>query len=457
MLWFPATMAAADYISYHRQHGQGQSPFVICLAVNRSLYTLLYYLALPLIFLRLLWRSRKDQRYRRRWAERLGYYGKKNFATDQPAIVFHAVSVGELHAAVPLIKACMQTLPQWTFTLTATTVTGSARVRDIFSDAVQHCYLPNDTPGAVKRFLRAVKPRVLVIMETELWPNLIHYCKQEGCRVVLLNARLSEKSFLRYRKHARLTKTMLLNLFQLAAQFPEDAQRFRALGLPEQALQIAGTMKFDQQTDADQVAAGKTYRQALQRPVLVAGSTRQGEERKILEAYSGMLQDIPELLLLLVPRHPDRVEEVAALLKEAKLSFVRRSSAQMPEPETQVLLGDSMGEMQFYYACADLAFVGGSLVNTGGQNIIEPALVGVPVIYGPSRYNFQVVSDMLLEAGGLCLVRDEEELATLVIELLADQPRCQAMTEAATRVIAEQSGATARQLGLIQQATDSGQ
>lgn len=425
--------------------------------MNRSVYTLFYTLLLPLIFLRLWWRSLKDSRYRQRWRERLALYPQSYFDTSKPVLLFHVVSVGEFHVAIPLIRACMQQNPGWTLTVTSTTITGSARVQEVFGDTVQHCYLPCDTTGAVRRFLQALQPRVMLLMETELWPNLIHYSQQRGCHILLLNARLSEKSFRKYRKHAALTQSMLLELDKVAAQFEQDAEYFRQLGLPAHALEVAGTMKFDQQVDAGQVKAAELFRQSLGRPVFVAGSTRAGEEIKMLEAFRLILQAIPDTLLILVPRHPDRLAEVKALLREQQWTFVLHSSKQSVSKETQVMLGDTMGEMQYYFACADAAFVGGSLVNTGGQNMIEAALVGVPVFTGPSCFNFQAVSALMQAAGALVQVNDARELADRVQEIIQDKDKAAAMIAAASEVLATQAGASARQLALIQQAIHSGQ
>lgn len=438
-----------DYSSSCGQHGQGLRPSVICGFVNRTFYTLLTYLLLPLIFIRLWWRSLQDARYRQRWSERLAYYPQNTFDTSKPGIVFHTVSVGELHAAVPLICACQEKLPDWTFTITTTTVTGSARVKDIFGASVQHCYIPYDLPGAIRRFIQALRPQVLIIMETELWPNLLHYCELDNIKLLLLNARLSEKSFLRYQKYPRMSQQMLESFNVVAAQFEQDANNFRSLGLAEMALHISGTMKFDQQINQQQSEAGLAIKQKLQRPVLVAGSTRAGEEEKVLQAFRKILEQIPEALLILVPRHPDRFAAVGSLVSSKGFSLVRHSSGEAISSDTQIFLGDSMGEMQFYYACADIAFVGGSLVDTGCQNIIEPAVMGVPVITGPSLYNFQAVSELLLKSGAMLVVADAAELAEISLKLFADAAQRQIMSDAASATVAEHRGATDRQQQLI--------
>jgi 3-deoxy-D-manno-octulosonic-acid transferase len=403
------------------------------------------------------WRSLKDSRYRQRWSERLAYYPDDKFRLNKPVIVFHAVSVGELHAAVPLIRACQVLLPEWTFTLTTTTVTGSARVKAIFGESVQHCYMPYDTPGSIKRFLKAVNPRMLVILETELWPNLLFFSKQQDCKLLLLNARLSEKSFLNYRRHAKLTSSMLLHLDIVAAQFEQDAEHFRQLGLPEEVLKITGTVKFDQEIDQEQYQSGLAMKQELQRPTLIAGSTREGEEEKVLLAFKAILKTVPELLLILVPRHPDRFHEVAELLTRQGYNYVLRSSEEKVSSDKQILLGDSLGEMQFYYASADVAFVGGSLVDTGCQNIIEPATLGLPVITGPSLFNFKAVSELLLESGAMLVAADANELAEKVLLLLQDKALRQSMANAASATVKLHRGATENQKQLILQAIHSDQ
>jgi len=272
-----------------------------------------------------------------------------------------------------------------------------------------------------------------------------------------LNARLSEKSFINYKKYPRLTSDMLSGFDVVAAQFEQDADYFRQLGLPEKSLQVCGTMKFDQEIDQEQLQAGLELKRELQRPVLIAGSTRAGEEIKVLSAFRTLLKSIPDLLLVLVPRHPDRFAEVAELLMNQGFSFLRRSSGEKISANKQVLLGDSLGEMQFYYVSADIAFVGGSLVNTGCQNIIEPAALGLPVITGPSLFNFQTVSQLLLAAGAMQVVTDEEELARKVLELLQNKEQCQKMAEAARAAVLGNRGATEKQQQLILQATHSDQ
>lgn len=409
------------------------------------------------MFFRMWLRSFKDARYRQRWLERLAFYPADSFDDSKPVVVFHAVSVGELHAAVPLIRACQLSLPDWTFTITTTTVTGSERVQTLFGDSVQHCYIPYDTPGSVKRFLHVVKPKLLVIMETELWPNLLFYSNQYQSKVLLLNARLSAKSFLNYQKYPRLTSAMLNNLDTVAVQFQQDADHFQALGLAENMIHITGTMKFDQEVNQEQLTTGLAMKQALHRPILVAGSTREGEEEKVLHAFKLLLKTMPSLLLILVPRHPDRFTQLASLLSQQGFNFVKRSSAEKISGDSQVLLGDSLGEMQFYYANADVAFVGGSLVDTGCQNIIEPAVLGKPIITGPSLFNFQAVSELLISSGAMQVASDENELAEKALLLFQDESLRQTMSEAASATVAENRGATEKQKQLILQAIHSDQ
>lgn len=418
--------------------------------MNRSFYTLLFYLALPLIFFRLLWRSIKSPAYRLRWRERLGFYGPFKNKKKNNNIIFHAVSVGEVHAAVPLIRQVQKAFPERDIVLTTSTPTGSVRVKVIFGESVRHVYLPYDLPGAVKRFLGFTNADLLIILETELWPNLLHYCRRRGMKVMLVNARLSEKSRRNYQKIPKLVQKMLSDLNIVAAQSSADGEAFVSLGLPPAALQVTGSMKFDVSLDDEQVAAGKVLKDGLNsRPVLVAGSTREGEEEKVLDAFQKVLQLRPELLLILVPRHPERFDAVYALAQSRGFEIIRRTDEKNITPKVQVLLGDSMGEMQLYYESADIAFVGGSLVDTGCQNIIEPAALGLPVITGPSLYNFKGVSDILVKGGAMRVVQTPQELAQVVLELLKDKSSLEKMSLHARSVVKKNQGASERLMRLI--------
>ncbi len=418
--------------------------------VSRPVYTLLFYCALPLIFLRLLWRARANPAYRERWRERLGWYDSAAAAHSGKTVVFHAVSVGETHAAQPLIERLLKARPDLRIVVTCTTPTGSARVRELFGTRVEHVYLPYDLPGAVQRFLARFDPALLVLLETELWPNLLHACSKRGCKVILANARLSARSAARYGRQAALTRAMLDALDTVVAQAAADGQRFVRLGLAGNRLLINGSLKFDMRIDPHKVEAARMLKaQWRGRPVWIAASTREGEDMKVLRAMKLALREEPSLLLVLVPRHPERFALAATLAAETGFTVQRYSSGGAFGSKLQVLVGDTMGDMHFYYKLADVAFVGGSLVDTGCQNLIEPAALGLPVLSGPSLYNFQAVSDLLREHSAMIVVPDESALAKEVVKLLRQSEEARVMGERARQVVAGNQGATERLSALI--------
>ncbi len=418
--------------------------------VSRLVYTILFYCALPVIYLRLLWRARRAPAYMERWRERLAWYAHENRAHAGQTVLFHAVSVGETHAAQPLIERLLQARPDLRVVVTCTTPTGSARVRELFGARVEHVYLPYDLPGAVARFLDRFKPGLIVLLETELWPNLLHQCSQRQCKVLLANARLSARSAARYANHAALTRAMLGALDTVVAQAAADGQRFVSLGLPGNRLLINGSLKFDMTVDQTKVQAARMLKTRWRgRPVWIAASTREGEDAKVLRAMKLALQKVPTLLLVLVPRHPERFGLAAALAAEAGFTVQRYSAGGEFPGDMQVLVGDTMGDMHFYYALADVAFVGGSLVDTGCQNLIEPAALGLPVVSGPSLYNFQAVSDLLREQRGMLVVPDEAGLARDLVQLLQQPGEARVMGERARQVVAGNQGATERLSALI--------
>ena len=420
--------------------------------MNRTAYSCLLYLSTPLLLLRLLWRSLRSPAYLQRWSERFAFYSgsKKQHRTS---LVFHAVSVGEVHAVIPLISQLLANDSGLEILVTTSTPTGSARVSELLGNKVQHVYLPYDYPGAVSRFLERFQPRVIVMMETELWPNLIHQCAKKRVSLVLANARLSEKSFITYRKISGLAREMLQQLNAVSAQSEKDAQRLEALGCPGEVISISGSMKFDMAFNHEHIKQASVDKQAMNgRPVFVAASTRavdgDMEEEKVIAAFKQMLLTQPLLLLVLVPRHPERFDEVSALVEKSGLSVVRKSD-ELAVGNNQVLLGDSMGDMHYYLGLADVAFVGGSLVPTGCQNIIEPAAMGIPVVTGPSLFNFNSASDALLAAKAMQVVISDSELARVVTDLLGDNENRLAMGQAGREVVKENQGATDRNLAVI--------
>ncbi|MEG0860823.1 MAG: lipid IV(A) 3-deoxy-D-manno-octulosonic acid transferase [Pseudomonas sp.] len=415
--------------------------------MNRTLYTLLFHLGLPLVALRLFLRSRKAPAYAQRIGER--------FAMNLPAmrkggIWVHAVSVGESIAAAPMIRALLQAYPQLPITITCMTPTGSERVRAMFADEprIQHCYLPYDLPWTAGRFLDHVQPKLAVIMETELWPNHIHQCAKRGIAVALANARLSERSARGYARFAGLTRPMLAEMNLIAVQTETEAERFRQLGARPECVEVTGSIKFDLRIDDQLLPRARALReqwQAGQRPVWIAASTHEGEDEVILAAHRQLLEHHADALLILVPRHPERFNAVFELCS-AQFPTIRRSSAAPVGSETAVLLGDTMGELLFLYALADIAFVGGSLVPNGGHNLLEPAALSLPVISGPHLFNFLEIAAMLRDAGALQEIDDAQGLAAEIRRLIELPQDARRMGEAGRAVMKANQGALQRLL-----------
>ncbi|NHN79424.1 3-deoxy-D-manno-octulosonic acid transferase [Azotobacter chroococcum] len=413
--------------------------------MNRTFYTLLLHLALPVILLRLAWRAWRAPAYARRVGER--------FALGLPAlrpggIWVHAVSVGESIAAAPLIRALQARHPELPLTVTCMTPTGSERIRALFGDRVQHCYLPYDLPWAASRFLDRLQPRLAVIMETELWPNHVHQCARRGIPVVLANGRLSARSARGYGRFARLTGPMLAEMRWLAVQSEAEAERFRALGANGEAVTVTGSIKFDLAVDPQlpERAAALRGQWGAQRPVWIAASTHAGEDEIVLAAHRQLLAGCPEALLILVPRHPERFDGVLELCCREGFASVRRSAGEAVEAQTQVLLGDTMGELLFLYALADCAFVGGSLVPSGGHNLLEPAALGKPLLSGPHLFNFLEIAARLAEAGALRQVSDAGSLAAAVGAFWSDPASAARAGAAGKAVLEANQGALARLL-----------
>lgn len=408
----------------------------------RLLYSLCFFLALPLIWLRLLWRSRRQPEYLQHLGERHGRFPPR---PEGPLIWVHAVSVGETRAAQPLIEGLLAQYPDSRILLTGMTPTGRATGREVYGERVFQCYLPYDLPFTVDRFFRHFSPRFGVLMETEVWPNLLAAARRHGVPVLLANARLSARSARGYRRFSALARPAFAALSGVAAQTAADAERLQALGAAP--VVVCGNLKFDVSPAADKLALGQAWRAALgERPVWLAASTREGEEALLLAAWR---QQAPAAaLLILVPRHPQRFDEVAELCRTAGLATERRSHG-LPQADTEIWLGDSMGEMAAYYAAADLAFIGGSLLPLGGQNLIEAAACGCPVLIGPHTFNFAQASDDALAAGAARRVADAEDLLRQVQHLLQADGERTAMRQAAQSFAAAHRGATARMLEFI--------
>lgn len=414
----------------------------------RWLYSSLLYLALPGLFLRLCWRGRRDPAHRRRWAERLGFIPA---LPESGCLWLHAVSVGETRAALPLIRALRIRYPEIPLLVTTTTLTGSRQVQQALGDQVHHVYAPYDLPDAIDRFLTRVRPQLAIIMETELWPNLLRQCAQREIPVLLANARLSARSARGYQRIAPLTAAMLRDITLIAAQAETDAERFRALGAPR--VRTVGNLKYDLVIPEEVRQQGLVLRRELfgeRQLIWIAASTHEGEEEQIIQAFKLLRTRWPELLLLLVPRHPERFDKVAVLAQQQGLKLIRRSQQQACPPDTALFLGDSMGELLLFYASADLAFVGGSLVPVGGHNVLEPALLELPVLFGPHMFNFTEAAERLLAAEAAWQAADPEGLAIAVDRLLA-APQGRFMAGNRGRAVVEQHrGALAALLEYIQ-------
>jgi len=416
----------------------------------RYLYSLALYLALPYIIIRLWRRSRKFPAYKNRWAERFSFV-KPPPLTDP--IWIHAVSFGEVVVAEPLIKALLARYPQRSLVVTTMTPTGSERVCKTFGEQIYHVYVPYDLPGAVRRFFKQSRPTLGIIMETELWPNMLYQVRKRKLPLLLANARLSPRSTRGYQRIAGLTRHMLRSFTCVAAQSKVDAERFIQLGLAADKVMVTGSIKFDITPPDAQIQEGRALRHSwsMIRPILIAASTHQGEEDQMLDAFKSIKQQHPNALLILVPRHPQRFDSVAALCEHRGYSIIRRSEGRTCEPSTDIFLGDSMGEMYMYYALADVAFVGGSLVSVGGHNLLEPAALGLPVLTGPQLFNFTEISQLLRQADAITVVNNADELAKHVIALFQNPQSRQQQGHRGLRVLAQNRGALQKHLDWIAQ------
>ena len=414
----------------------------------RIAYIVLSYLLVPLLLVHLYWRSISAPAYRQRIGERFGFGMVR---LGRPSIWVHAVSVGEVQAAAPLVRALLKRYPGVPLVLTTMTPTGSERVRLLFGDKVVHSYVPYDLATAVRRFFDWARPSLAIIMETELWPNLYHECGQRGVPLVLASARISQRSLGRYRKLIPLFRETLANGIVIAAQTPADADRFRSLGANPERTHVTGNIKFDFELPHEVLHAGRALRelQARDRPLWVAASTHDGEEAVLLAAHALIREQHPDALLLLVPRHPERFSEVAALVDSRGFQQVRRSSAAIADQRTMVFLGDTMGELVTFYAAADVAFVGGSLTAIGGHNLLEPVSLGIPVITGPHNENAADICALLVSCGAARVVPDANGIAAEVCQLFADPAERQRRGKAGQAAIAENCGALERLLKLI--------
>ncbi len=387
----------------------------------RSIYTCIFYLILPFLFIRLYLRGFKNPDFRKRWSERLAIYHQ---AHEKNVIFFHAVSVGEVESIFPLVKQLLAQQPELKILITTTTPTGSARVKAVMGDLVQHVYLPYDIPTLVQHFLDHFKPRLAVIVETEIWANLFHLCQKNNIPLVIINARLSQSSYQGYQRIAALTKPALNNVSAIATQTQEDADRFAALMTDKSKVQVIGNIKFDLSVSEEFIAQGKSLRAELfpNRFVWIIASTHKDEEDFFLTLYPELKKQIPELLLLIVPRRMERFSEVKRLCEKNNLHVVMRTSKQACPENTDVYLADTIGELKMLYGAADVAFVGGSMVPVGGHNVLEPAVIGIPVMFGTYMANFKVIADGLLNAEAALQCENQQQIGAAILKLY-QQPR----------------------------------
>ncbi|MBE9525437.1 MAG: lipid IV(A) 3-deoxy-D-manno-octulosonic acid transferase [Proteobacteria bacterium] len=438
--------------------------------MSRFLYTLLYYCLTPLLFLRLLIKHQKSRQYKEqrqdlRLAERLAFFDNreldnKEFTNKGQAnpIWFHTVSVGEFIATLPLIKQVMLEYPQFPLLITCTTTTGSSQIIKTFATEIKqgkifHVYLPYDLPGSMRRFLKKTQPHLAIIMETEIWPNLLHATQQMNIPIWLLNARMSARSAKGYKRFKGLIKTTLQEFTGIAAQDKLDAERLIQLGAKAESLTITGSIKFDIQLDLKELEAGHELRQQLNwqdKKVLIAASTHQGEDEILLNVFQNLRQYYPQLVMLIVPRHPERFQSVYQLLTASDYTIAKRSTpVRKGGSAIDILLGDSMGEMMRYFSCADMVFMGGTMVPTGGHNILEPAAMGLPIVYGPHMFNFNAINELFIHYQAALQVADGADLEKALHLLLSDEKRADEMAAKAKQLIAKNAGAKDKILALL--------
>ncbi len=411
----------------------------------RILYSLVFYLAIPLVLLRVYWRSRKEPRYKKDLRQRFGFCPR---LVGDNWVWVHAVSAGESIAAVPLIKELLAAGRQ--VVVTSMTPTGREQIERLLGNQVTSCYAPYDMPDVVMRFLRRSRPQALVIIDTELWPNMLHYAHRQGIKILLVNARLSARSAAGYGRIKAVSQAMLQAIDVVAAQSQEQGDRFVELGLVPERLQVTGSIKFDASQPSNLAQRAAEFRRILgRRLIIVAGSTHPGEEQMLLDAVRPLMQSQPDILLVLAPRHHYRAEQVERLCQTMGLVTVRRSANLNCSPQTQVYLLDTMGELGYLYPIADITFVGGSLVPVGGHNPMEPASHGKPVIMGQHLRNIQDIADRFIANGGLLRVESSTALASSLASLCQSAAQRQRLGAAALQTMAENRGALKLTLRLI--------
>ena len=409
----------------------------------RLVYTILFTLCMPFVFLKLLWRGYKAPEYRARKLERFGFFKAPNLKNS---IWVHAVSVGEVLAAEPIIREIQKRYPDKDIVVTSMTPTSSALIRKLFGGTVFHVYAPYDLPWLVDAFLRRVKPAFLIIMETELWPNTIHRTRLRGCPVVLANARLSERSARGYHRLKPAVGWMLNELRLVLCQHQNDARRFASLGIDTDKISVTGSVKYDLDIAESHLIKGRAHKQALgeQQKIWIAASTHEGEDARLLKIHRALRKVFPDVVLVLVPRHPERFEGVYHLAMSQEFKTYRRSECEFIPADSEVFVVDAMGELLDFYAASTIAFIGGSLVEVGGHNPIEPGALGLPIIMGPYVFNFEAICQQLASVGGLYLAEDDASLQAYLILLMSDPEKARAMGKAALGEIEASKGAVIR-------------
>ncbi len=407
----------------------------------RLIYTLLFHLILPLVLLRLYWRGVKAPEYRKRWLERLAIFNR-----DYPKQVvwFHAVSVGEAEAVFPLIRMMLQRHPQAKILVTTTTPTGSARVKSVLAETVEHVYLPYDLPWVIDRFLNTFEPKIAIIMEKEIWPNLFAQCGARCIPLFIINARLSASSARNYKKIPPLVIPALNHVTAIVTQTLEDQKRFIEIGASVDKTTTMGNIKFDVSIAEEDIAAGQLLKRQLfpGRFVWIVASTHKGEDEIFLDIYRQIKTEIPHLLMLLVPRHPERFPVVRRLAEDRKLAVVMRSGEEYCPTQTDISVADTMGELKMLYAAADIALVGGSMVPVGGHNILEPLAVGLPVLFGPHMINFKEIAENVLLRQAAIQCKDDNEITKTVRSLHDDIEFRQSLSANGKEFIKSNQGAT---------------
>jgi 3-deoxy-D-manno-octulosonic-acid transferase len=416
----------------------------------RFIYNFFLYLFLPFVIFRLYFQSLRIPAYRQRIPERFGW--PPELSLDRPVIWIHAVSVGEVYVAKPLIDLIRSQYPEFSILVTTMTPTGAQIVEQQLGDSVVHLYVPYDLPGAVKRFIYCIKPVLLLVMETEVWPNLFFYCKKNNISVVIANARLSEKSFKGYKCLSGLTKEILSYVSMIIARSQADADYFIRLGADAANVKVSGNLKFDIELPENLQQQTEALRREsqLDRPVWIAASTHEHEENVILAAFKKIISEYPDCLLIIAPRHPDRAESIASLVTKSGFAVMRKSQNAIVSDNTQVYILDTLGELTLYYAVADLAFVGGSLVPVGGHNVLEPASLGIPVITGPHNHNFQEICELLEKTGALQVVQNTDQLINQVNLLLADADLRHNAGEQGRKIVESNRGSVSKLMYFLQ-------